>query len=1424
MQRYRIDYKYFIKVLVIGIVIAVAWVFAWRFQVSNNAKDYQERADLEIKAGELRKAFKNVHYYTRLRKDDLDARVQLANLAADISKLDDAEPEEHDLAFGIVEETVRKVPDNLELRRTLVDMLIRYRRPHDAVSNIDTILAKKPNDKELLALRLQTLFATRDFNKGIAYGCKLIGLDKTTEEFDPSKAKTADQPEVYALLAEVLRRQKKEGDLAKKVVEQMVEMNPDSADAHVKYAKFLSQIHEKEKSREELEIAFSIDPTDAEVLFLGSIFAIADDDYDKAHELLSDGLEQHPDKLGFYDRLARLEATRKDLDAALKITDRGIKQFPDVKSIELRQLKINILFTRHDLEGIERELKAIADLKLPALDVVVDYERARIKFDQKQWMEASQDLKEIVPRLYQFPSIQWLAGVTLGQCYEQLGRFDLARETFGQVLEKNPDFGPAIAGRNRIDRKLHSDPSSPTTGKLNELIARELDKPKGQQHWDMIDKEVDHVVESLKVPEARANLLRAQILMKREMFDEARQLVKEAYRLDPEDVNVRLTAIRILQAEPGKGPAKALGLLDQVVEKYGDTLVFRSMRAELLMSIGDENLPEQLKSLTLDMEDWPPSQQANLWSTIGFHFQQLGLFDESRQCWNEAIELVPTNLPTRMHVFELALQQQDDEAMREAQKRILEIVKDKNDSNYLITEVKRLIIAYSKKKITLEELQEARDLISEALKQRPDWHELHILNGQLALILDSNKDFALKEFDAALKLGPPSQNAVVLQVRLLAERGLFDEAQEKMELIPLARRNALLGQLAANILFKTGENEAAIKEAKKELARNEDKPTTHIWFANIAKQLDENELAEKSLLRAVELAPKEPQYWTQLVSLYLETKQQEKIEKTLREAQLQLDSEYLPLLTAKYYELRSAWREAEDIYLSAFANRFDEIPIARRMGEFYLLWSGRDPTNRQKAAPFLNRILRAAYDEKIPGDSNNAIWAREQVARLLAASGDYQQTQKAIQLLSVARKDGRPIRSEELLTAKILAARNEPESTLKAIELLTKIKQEQPLGLENALELASLFNKAGKWTPCESQMIDMLQQHGSSPQVWATYVSLLIDHGEFDKAEQRLNRLEEIAPESSTTTKLQARLAAGQGDLSEVRKLLQTMIPPRLQLADEEQLKDIRSVAQFAAEIGDQQMAEQLYSFYVKRHPEQVLVYVRYMADHGDPGKAIELMQRLFDQKKTEILNVAVQMLQRRRTEIGDQYDDDIARFASAALRDDPESVRLQLLRAQFLETTGQYEQSIKAYEEVLAHDDASKILRAMAMNNVSFIWALHGTRLDEAISHINQAAEILGPIDDILDTRAVVEIARKEYQAAIKHMLLSLSVNPTPIKYFHLAQAQLLAGNSSEAIKAWDKATEMGLSPESVIKLEQKGYQTLVRQIDQLRSPSAKL
>jgi tetratricopeptide (TPR) repeat protein len=159
---------------------------------------------------------------------------------------------------------------------------------------------------------------------------------------------------------------------------------------------------------------------------------------------------------------------------------------------------------------------------------------------------------------------------------------------------------------------------------------------------------------------------------------------------------------------------------------------------------------------------------------------------------------------------------------------------------------------------------------------------------------------------------------------------------------------------------------------------------------------------------------------------------------------------------------------------------------------------------------------------------------------------------------------------------------------------------------------------------------------------------------------------------------------------------------------------------------------------------------------------------------------------------------------------------------AEMWEIQQKYDESRAAYEKLLTRDDVPAVMRAAANNNLAYLLALSGQDPDRALEAVNQAIEVIGPISDILDTRALVYLARGENDKAVEDMQLSIKVGPTPSKYFHLVWALLAAGKDDAARDAWKKAQEAGLTPAPASKLEEKPFEDVQKKIQSLGGVAA--
>ena len=152
------------------------------------------------------------------------------------------------------------------------------------------------------------------------------------------------------------------------------------------------------------------------------------------------------------------------------------------------------------------------------------------------------------------------------------------------------------------------------------------------------------------------------------------------------------------------------------------------------------------------------------------------------------------------------------------------------------------------------------------------------------------------------------------------------------------------------------------------------------------------------------------------------------------------------------------------------------------------------------------------------------------------------------------------------------------------------------------------------------------------------------------------------------------------------------------------------------------------------------------------------------------------------------------------------------------------YDEAAADLLQVARANDVTGITRAVVLNNLAFLVALAGNEAETGVDPlklVQEAEQILGPTADILDTRAVVYIAQGKYDAAIDDLTYSVTDNPTASKYFHLAVAQLGAGNNSKAIDAWGKAHEMTKDVRSTLnRMEFDQYDKTKVKIDALRNP----
>ncbi len=1424
-QRYRINHQLVIGLFVGAVVLGIVAYFLRSWQVSRLAGARRDRAQQELAEGNYLEAFEQQSDYVLLRRDEEDeaaARIALANIGLEVLDLPEADREQRGRAWGALEDAVRRTGDpqlRLELAK-LILTLFPAERAADALEHVEELLRENPGDPELNLLQVRALYRAKDNRRGNELAAKLIGFNRKSKKFREDGALVPDEPEIYYMLARSYFRSSKYRELSRIIIDRMVAMNPESAVAHLRLSLFEEMLGNQEEAAEALQQAAALDPQDAAILYRQASFAMQNENPDQAYEVLVRARQEHPEDMRFYTLLAQTEFLRKNYDAAVKLVDEAVLKFGKQQALMLMLLKIDVYFVNKDYASISKALKELTNLNVPGLMPMIDYVKARVKFTKGQWLEAARDFKRVRPLLINNRALQARAGNLLARCYEQLGMFDLAKQAYMLVLNDQPQDAAANQGLARVNQRINPQAAETDTG-ISGLVRSVLALPEAEQDWEKVEQVIEEAAEKFGWTEVQQLVTRAQVLIQRKMYPEAEQLLQTAAQLDPQNASIRHTLVGLAAVDPARGPARALEMLDAIVAAEGSTLRSRARRATLLLALNleTEDLTKQILDLAEGIEEWPVREQTQLLSTLATQLQQLGQLQKSQALWNRVIAMSPEELPPRIQLFENAYQQQDDQAMQEAQQAVLALVKDKQDPNYVLTEAKRMLLAYVQREISREQLAAVRDQLDQALLQRPEWHALHIAYGQLLMALNVDLELALQHFNDALKYGPPSPNALVLHVRLLDQFGQYATAQETMQMLPAAVRRRTLGKVEANVLWNVGEQEEAFLAAQRVAEEQNNDPATQVWFANFAQRAQRLDEAAAALQRALELDPSQLSSWTQLADVQLRAKDGEALQLTLRNAQLALDAEFIPLLMAKSYQYRGLFFHAEDIYLAVLREKQLDPSLNHQLAEFYLIWGRQDDTKQSSAFQCINRILRTAYDGTVPWDNPHVVWAADQAARRLAGTREYQQFVKARRLLErVCSENESPVAQQRLL-AEILSTQRDPASQLQAVRIFEDLHQRGQLQKQNLLSLAELLSRTGNWEQAESLLTTALPTFRDDPDIWSAYVNLLLDHGELGKAAAGLNRLQDLAPQSPVYTQLLLRLTFEKGDQQQLRRMLKSLAPQTAGAVDASQLKNVLQVAQLAVRYQVYDLAEELFRFYASRNPEGVFELLRFLALHGDVEEAVEMMREQFqaNQNRGSLIQLAVSMMRARRPEIGNNFDAPIDQMVDEALRNDPDSTYLKTLQAELLDAQQKYDESIAAYDKILERDDLIPGIRAAVMNNLGFLLALRGERLDDASQLIEAAMEIYGPVDAMLDTRAVLHMARQRYDQAVEDLLLATSVSSDPVQYYHLAQAQLLAGNPAAAADAWKQAQKLKFDEKLLGRLEQEGYQQIQEQLEAL-------
>lgn len=1426
----QLQIRFLACLLVTVCVLGATVYFVHGFQQRRNARFLLEQAEKAEEHGDFDKA---VAFYRRyLASSPSERGNALGKLGLLLAKPEVGTGRKTlTQAFLTLEEALRVAPAQKDVRREAVRLAMRLGRFSDALEHLRLLADGSEKNGELLALRGHCHVALRKFKQA-------------RDDFEEALACSPREMNTFLALAYLLRQnasavirsEKTTDEILEKsdaTIEAMLKEQPNSFEAHLWAARFFSEVsdpikreHYRGLSVKHIEVAAGLAPDDVEV-----ILAIADlekrrNQPDKARTELERGIGVHPEKWQLYRALATLEISEEKLDAALAALRRGLAKLPGQLDLEWN---LAHLLTYRGLFGEARTV--IVGLEKGGLGKTeVDYLKARIEAGEERWQSAARTLEAIYPAILGRTSQarDWLAislayecSLLLGQCYEQLGDPDSAASAYARAVTRHPESVPARLGLARMEWTLGRFdgaqrefdylmqlPSSPAIAWRNcghLLIARNAKK--ANPDWSEMERLLNEAAQRKPEP-IDMGLLRAEMLVAQKQFDLARAVIESV----PNENQTRTVDawIGLAGIEQMRGNLQpALAILDEAESQLGDRWEIRHARCRYWLRRGGVEAPKELDRISRGLEKFKPEERRRIASVLAESYLHLGEFKRAEAMWQQIADRAPNDLSSRIALFDLAAQANEQPAMKQLVEAIRGIEGDEG-TLWRYCQARQSIAAAFKSRDP-QTLRGAEDLLFAVAKRRPSWGRVVVAQAHISDLL-GDYDTAIDRYQKAVLLGEDAPAVIERAARLLGNRHRHAEVDELIDRLR-AQKSGSLGEierLGAESALSLRDPTRALAMALRAVSPDSKDYRDHIWLGRMQLAAGKDAAAESAFQLATKLAPEVPDAWVPLVSFLFGRGKKEEAEEVLKQAESRLPIDRSRLALAYCHELAGHRERCKELYEAALAANPSDSDAVTSMA-FYSLRTGQSV----EAKRHLEGLLR------LKNISPAKLAETKRILALIMSSGnDYQETTKALRILGILDANAdevEPATGESAVDQRakivVLARAQNVRQRRLAIQLLEELLRKRQIQYDERVLLARLYESVGEWPKARDQYYYLLNTppvgldkedagraarlRSYADQIAFLCAGLLRADG-IAEAEPWLGKLEELEPKSWRTLTLRAQMLAKQGNTDRgVAELLRF---------ETDHADQSGPTAALLEQLGDKKRAEDMYKKYQasSKKPESMLTLAQFYGRQHRVDEALTLCQQALKTCRLEhVTSTAVFVLYAARA--GDHECQRVAGWIEEGIRQNKQTQLLMDLAA-VRRLQKDYPRVIALHRQVVEREPNN----TMALNNLAWLLALNERNSAEALKAITRAIELDGPQAEWLDTRAVVHLTAGEAAKALKDLEEVIAEKPTAHHYFHLAQAHYLAQNRSGATQAFQKALQLNLDEKVIDPLEQPALERL--------------
>ncbi len=1363
----------------------------------------QRQAERAAEAGKPDAAVHYLRQYLEFRPQDTDAQERLAGMMRERPGRDPGDQ------LLLYDKILRADPARHGVRRDALDASLRLGRYADAETHAAALIVVFPADA---ALRQKLALAQAATQKP----------EEAARSYEA--ALTADPADVstYQLYAQFLYRDKKSPEEARAVVDRLVAAVPQDPEAYLTRARFDAGLGQGATVAADLGRALDLDPENAEALVLLAEFYQKSRKLNEAHDCLAAGVKLYPADLRLIRSLAWLDLNMGNIGAAVGVLEDGMARVAD--SFELLVPLADLLVQLGETGRSEEIVAKLQARPTPAAKMQTKYLQARLHMRGLRWAEAADLLTGLRLDAVNMPGLESQTNLLLAACQQRRGLADEERETLKLLLNKDPNHlagrvglaqaylnagrtAEAIAEYESAVKSPYASPAVHAT--LVRLKCLEFARTGGRaSDWTQLERVADDLAKGAAAASSEPTILRAEVVEARGDLKQATAILRAEASRRPGDVRLWVAlADRVAKLA---GVAAALNILDEAQAAAGDGAEVRLARADL--SARDPALLRPLEPLSEAIETWPDAEQTRLLLGLVEVLDRLGDEPGVIRAYQKLLARRPNDVTLWEALGERAWRTGNAAVAADAVAAVTRL--DPAGKGVALLNAWRAV--HTKDAGNVAAVEAA---LVQAFGASPERADACLARGYLKRLQNDAAGAAVL-FERAVKLEPgrfPPMQSYLADVA--AYQG---DAAVSAVTLRLASDPRWAGEPMRRTVRAAAK--LAPAAAKKILAAAaphvEREPGGLGWLGDSYALAALPAPAAECFERATASPVANADDWLRLAARTAERGNPDAAAAVLAQAQAKLPAGLAASVLATYAESGVApkgWRPA-------FAT-----PDARRL---FLRASLSVKLSRFQRTESVAMLEAALVDATLP--AGDAAWANRNLAMLLAARGSAADRARAVTLLTATNDATGETPDEMRATAAVLSklARHLDGDARRAVMARAVLALEglvrETHSPRDAYLLAQVYRAAGNRRAAIDLLNNLLDKDRNNLDYHLMALEELTDLGQMTPAVAFAQRLLALYPSDFRAVAAVARFECKAGRPDRALALAEAYVrtadatvgdlPAKSARSAEllDELVRLPSVRRTPAGRKMTDAAVERYEALISGRPDALVAAAGLLAKddrHGEGFALIEKAGKLLPARTRAAAGLAIL----RGGGASERQFAAVAEWLAAARRDEPDAPGPLLNEAEFAALKLDYARAEAIYTDVLVREPRNVV----ALNNLAWILAPQPESSARALELIDRAVAEVGVTGELLDTRARVRIASKQFELAEKDLTEALTQEKTSLRLFHLALAKQFQTppRKADAATAFKQAKERGLEAQGVHPADLPQFRVL--DAESLRGPS---